>query len=276
MTAAAHIRAQTSAVELLSELSERIVLGASLDASLAYIYDAFTLVLPYDCIGFAEVDADTQTVHARWLRSRRQTVLGASYAAPLAGSSLALILEHRLPRVLSDLPAYLERHPTSQSTRLITQEGMKSSMTCPLFVGGHPYGFLFFSSTMVDAYQDAHVTVLKAISNQLALLLMASHAEPHGAHAAVVPSPAAPASSTRSAAAVAAPERREHAHVVTHLSPLLSSELTPGMVVGAPVVLVNGRVLVSAGVLLTDQVIARVRALQSQGFVRERHVHVRA
>lgn len=270
---------QASIVDLLSALSSRIVLGATLEETLEFVFDEFKDVLPYDRIGFAEIDPRAQTVHARWLKSRLRTRLGPGYSAPLAGSSLSIMLEQRLPRILNDLPAYLQRHPTSHSTELLLSEGMKSSMTCPLFLSGKPFAFLFFSSTTVETYQEHHVKLLTAIGNQLALLLMVSQVEHHSEAAeSVVHHAAVAASESWDFHA----ERKVDAawSVVPDDAPAvckrLLSELKPDMVVGAPIVMDNGRLLVAVGVKLTAQSIARIRTLRAQRFIRVDSVDIRA
>ena len=240
-------------VDLLAALSGRIVLGATLDESLEFIYDEFKDVLPYDRIGFAEIDLTTQTARARWLKSRMRMRLGPGYSGPLAGSSLSIVLEQRLPRILNDLPAYLQRHPTSHSTELLLSEGMKSSMTCPLFLGGKPYAFLFFSSATVESFQEYHVKIMLAIGNQLALLLMASQVDHHsddaGSSGHHEPVGRVALRDFRSG-----PQVDAERGVATDAAPALFkrplSELKPGMVVGAPVVMDNGRLLVAVGVQL--------------------------
>lgn len=239
-------------VDKLYALSSRIILGASLEQALAFIYHEFQTVVPFDRIGFAEIDLRSQTVTSRWAHSRRVPKLRIGYSAPLAGSSLALVLEHRRPRVMNDLRAYLKLHPSSRSTQLITSEGVQSSMTCPLFIGEEPLGFLFFSSEDVDTYNDFHVKVLLEISNQLALLLLTSRVE--------------------ASAAAAMPVVHEP---LTSQSAVPLSALVPGMVVERAIVLDNGRVFIASGVELTGQAIARLNTLESQGFLTIGSVDIR-
>jgi hypothetical protein len=106
------------------------------------------------------------------VRSDAPTIkIGANYSGRMAGSSLQHIIETRQPRILNDLEAYLQEHPNSKSTRLILEEGMRSSLTCPLVAMGKPIGFMFFSSTKPNTYQDAHVELFLQIAGQLAVIV---------------------------------------------------------------------------------------------------------
>jgi class 3 adenylate cyclase len=81
------------------------------------------------------------------------------------------VLETATPRILNDLEAHLRAHPDSEATRLVVEEGMRSSLTCPLVAMGKPVGFLFFSSRTPGAYADAHVETFLALSGQLSVIL---------------------------------------------------------------------------------------------------------
>lgn len=257
---------QADILDKLVALSSRIIRGATLEEALAFIYREFRSVVPYDRIGYADVDLESQTVTARWSQSSRTPQLRPGYSAPLAGSSLELVLKHRKPRIMNDLREYLARHPSSRSTQLITREGIRSSMTCPLFLNGKPLGFLFFSSEEPDTYNSHHVRILKTISNQLALLLMTTGIDSLAAtERPVVPQPQ-PLSQPLSQPQPQPPPQKTDLPV---------TELLPGMIVGRDVVLENGRVFIASGVELTGQTIARLIALESQGFFTIGSVHIR-
>ena len=93
----------------------------------------------------------------------------------MAGSSLQWIIESGEPRIINDLAAYLVDHPNSRASRLIFEEGIRSSLTCPLVALGKPIGFIFFSSCKVETYQNVHSDVFKLIAGQLSVVIEKSH-----------------------------------------------------------------------------------------------------
>jgi signal transduction histidine kinase len=94
-------------------------------------------------------------------------VLKAGYSEDVRIGSLAKVIHEGRPRIISNLPGYLARHPDSQSTRRLVEEGVKSSMTCPLTVEGRVVGVLFRSSRRPAAYTNRHIALHAAIAERL-------------------------------------------------------------------------------------------------------------
>ena len=157
---------------LFSGLMQQVTQGATLDTVLNSIYDNFSAILPFNRIGCALIDEARERVVARWCRSETKVILGKNYSAPLKGSSLQFVLEQKRPRILNNLEEYLQKHPHSVSTRLIVNEGIRSSFTFPLTVEGHGIGFLFFSSTETDVYSKAHLALFNEIAGLLSLAIL--------------------------------------------------------------------------------------------------------
>jgi hypothetical protein len=156
----------------LSQVKDRINAGLTLNEILNYCYESFREVIPYNRIGFALVEEDGKSLRAVWARSdAQQIILEKDYVAPLKGSSLEQIIQTGNPRILNDLEAYLRDHPRSLSTKKVVDEGMLSSLTCPLVVKGKPVGFLFFSSMKANTYKDIHIEVFREIAAQVAMIL---------------------------------------------------------------------------------------------------------
>lgn len=159
-------------LKALLQITEKINAGKVLDEVLEYAYDSLHSVIPYHRIGFSLLEENDTVLRAYWAHSEAPVIqLEKGYSAVMAGSSLEKVLATGEPRILNDLKAYLRKHPRSDSTRKIVEEGMRSSLTCPLIASGKPIGFMFFSSMEKNTYQDAHVELFQEIAAQLALTL---------------------------------------------------------------------------------------------------------
>jgi hypothetical protein len=108
----------------LDRITARINAGFTLDDILENIYTDFCEIIPYNRIGLALLEDGGQTVSSRWNKSDYPIRLGATYRAPLAGSSLETVIATGQPRILNDLEDYLRHKPHSKSTRLLVAEGM--------------------------------------------------------------------------------------------------------------------------------------------------------
>ena len=161
---------------VLLQLTHQINMGLLLDDVLDRAYAGLRAVLPYDRLGVALIDDDGDTVRAMWARSTCPEVrLNVGFAGRLQGSSLQRIIETGEPRIINDLPAYLRAHPDSISTRLMVEEGIRASLTCPLLSSGRAIGFMFFSSRNADAYDNVHVELFKLIAGHLSLVVEKSN-----------------------------------------------------------------------------------------------------
>jgi diguanylate cyclase (GGDEF)-like protein len=156
----------------MRRIAEHVAAGVFLDDLLDRIYESLRSVIPYNRIGCALLSDDNQMVVSYWARSDSTEVkLLKGFTAPMKGSSLQVVLESGIPRIMNDLETYLAEHPHSISTKLMVAEGMRSSLTCPLVAQGHQVGFLFFSSVERNTYQDVHQDIYLQIAGQLSTLL---------------------------------------------------------------------------------------------------------
>jgi len=159
-------------LKTLLSITHQINNGLTVEEVLDYAYKTLHVIIPYDRIGFALLEENDTILRSYWECSKASVIrIGKDYTAAMKGSSLEKVLQTREPRILNDLEAYLKDHPDSKSTRDIVEEGMRSSLTCPLIASGKPMGFLFFSSREPYRYQDAHVGLFREIAGQIALTL---------------------------------------------------------------------------------------------------------
>lgn len=170
------MRSAQKEVELLDGVMQKINTGVGLVEILDDVFESFAPMIPYDRIGCAMIEDNGRLVRSRWARSKSgRLAIATGYVAPLAGSSLQAVVASGTPRIIPDLEAYLRDHPDSGSTRLLVEDGMRSNLTCPLVALGRAVGFLFFTSTQPDAYQQEHVQIFMRIANQLSLTVHKGH-----------------------------------------------------------------------------------------------------
>jgi PAS domain S-box-containing protein len=166
---AATLAPEHARVQLLEEITRKINLGASLEETFELIYERLHSFVPYNRIAVALADEAGERLFIIAAKSDGKVVLGRGYSGVIAGSSLEPLLREGRIRVINDLQDYLAKKPSSDSTRLIVREGMKSSLTLPLLMDGKPVGVMFFSSRSANVYQPEHEEFLRNIVGHMAI-----------------------------------------------------------------------------------------------------------
>lgn len=166
---AVHLAALSPAErQVLDQINQKVGARESLEAVLDFLADALRAISPCDRFSLSFVEEHGQRVVSRYTRAFYQPVLlGKGYAEDLANSSLRAVLRGGLPRIITDLPRYLELRPDSRSSKVLVREGVRSSLTCPLRVDGRAVGLLFRSARRTDAYDDHQVLLHVAIAERL-------------------------------------------------------------------------------------------------------------
>ena len=163
------VRAATEEEVLIARVLDRVREGVVVDDVLDRVYEHLGALIPYDRIGFAVIEGDR--VVARWARSRFPMHLPRGYSQRLAATSLRAVIESGTPRILNSLEDHLTRHPYSQSTRLIVDEGHRASLTFFLGTREAPLGFLFFSSATENVYSHTHLARMRRLTAPLTAAL---------------------------------------------------------------------------------------------------------
>jgi signal transduction histidine kinase/CheY-like chemotaxis protein len=159
-------------LKTLAEVTKKINAGVLLEDICEQVYSTFKPFIPFNRIGFSLIDEAKGIVVAHWAKSESTNIqISKGYHQPLNGSSLEKILSTKQPRIINDLEEYYKNKPQSQSTKDILQEGIRSSLTCPLIAMGKNIGFIFFSSFEKNAYKYEHVEIYTQLAGQLAVVV---------------------------------------------------------------------------------------------------------
>jgi serine phosphatase RsbU (regulator of sigma subunit) len=152
----------------LRQITARVNRGMHLDEVLQFIYQECRDIIPYHRIAFATIDTDRRRITARWSRTDGMPKFPVGHWSPFAGSSLMDVASRGRPRIINDLAAYAKEHPESDVTRMLVEEGLRSSLTCPLVIEGRAVGFLFFDHQDVGIYSQVHVAFFVQIADIVA------------------------------------------------------------------------------------------------------------
>lgn len=162
--------AQLQFGRLMLEINRKITSGESYQRILDFLFESLSVVIPYDRIGIALIE--NNKLCSTWMKSKLPCGnLGIGYCGPLDGSSLKQILDTGHPRIINDLVEYGLKKPESESTQLALKDGIRSSLTCPLYAKGTPVGIVFFSSGKINTYLSEHVKTYLEIADELSFIL---------------------------------------------------------------------------------------------------------
>jgi signal transduction histidine kinase/CRP-like cAMP-binding protein len=149
---------------LLDAINHRVGAGESLEAIMDFLFNSFRRLGKCDRMTLAFIEDGGSRITSHWTRATYEPLkLPSDYSQVTSTSSLAQVLETGQPRIINDLEHYLRHHPASRATRLILEEGIQSSMTCPLIVDRRPVGFLFHSAREKNAYDEHQVRLQLAV-----------------------------------------------------------------------------------------------------------------
>jgi hypothetical protein len=154
---------------VLDQVNRRVAGAESLDGILHFLFETTRGLNPCDRLGLAFVEEEGRRLVAHYVRADyAPLLLKPGYAEDLGVSSLQAVLAEGRVRIIHDLEAYLQLHPGSRATRLLVDEGVRSSMTCPLAVEGRRVGVLFRSARQTRAYSRYHARLHMTVAERLA------------------------------------------------------------------------------------------------------------
>jgi len=156
---------ESAAVDLINR---KVANHATLSEAMTFLFEASRSISPTDRISIHFLDEDGYRLIAHWVRTTYPTVrLGEGYVQDLRGSSLLEMFRTGTTRVINDFRRFAVDHPESLSSRLLVEEGCRSSITRPLLIEGRVVGILFRTSCRPSAYDLHQVHLHQAISERV-------------------------------------------------------------------------------------------------------------
>ena len=154
--------------EALNTVNDKVNAAPSLDEVMRFVFETTRDICPCDRIGLAFLsDDELRLAEHLVVADYKPLVVAKGYSEALEGSSLERVIRSGTLRIINDLEAYYKAHPQSRSTPLLLEEGVWSSMTCPLSVDGRPVGVLFRSARKPNAYNEHTARVHLAMAERL-------------------------------------------------------------------------------------------------------------
>ncbi len=131
--------------------------------------DSLKSIIPFNRLALTRYYRSEDTVVTKLVASDRDVLLDTGETFHLSESSLQDAYRHKEVLLIDDLEEYLKEHPDSRYTRLLLDEGMRSSMVLPLIANNVTRGFLIFASVEKQSFTQDHVDFISSIVGQISL-----------------------------------------------------------------------------------------------------------
>lgn len=151
----------------LDGLSACLIAAQSLDEAFEILATNLPRAIPFDRLGLAALTDGGSQLRSVRVQSSHAVHWAQGDTRPLLGSSLQPMIRERAVRLIHDLKAYQTLRPSSLSTKRLIEEGMRSSLSIPLFDDDRPIGVLFITRATPDAYHLEHASLLVALAPAL-------------------------------------------------------------------------------------------------------------
>ncbi len=153
----------TRQIERDQELRE-MELHNQLDTLLPRISRFMDGKVPYDRVSVAFIDTHGIVIAEAAVSLLEKIVLEPGFTEHIGKTSLQGVIMRREPRIINDLERHYAEKNQSFSTKKIIAEGIRSSITVPLFFENRCVGFFFVSSRHKDAYNTNHAFFARKIA----------------------------------------------------------------------------------------------------------------
>ncbi|MDJ0924358.1 MAG: GAF domain-containing sensor histidine kinase [Acidimicrobiia bacterium] len=159
-------REMASLLRATSRLNSAWNLAGILDT----LYDDLRALLPFDRVEYAVLDDRGYVLTTTWVKAAYDSnCLPVGYA--YRRNKPIDRVRFRTAFIDNDLSGYAEGCAPDHPVRLLVDEGMRSSLSCPLVVANEVKGCLFFNSKEQGVFTEHHLKLVQPIAGHLAAVV---------------------------------------------------------------------------------------------------------
>ncbi len=159
-------------VEQLTQINEIISMlnkGQESDEIFRSLNITLKKIIPFNRLALMLIDDKGESVITKLVESDRPVRINPGDTFSLVNSSLVDAIRERDVLLIPDLVSYYEEHGQSVKTKLLLEEGMRSTLVLPLIINNQTRGFLIFASVKPHFFNEEHIIFLRSIVGQISL-----------------------------------------------------------------------------------------------------------
>ncbi len=139
----------------------------TLEDLLPKIFPLIRRHIPCTRIALAFIDSTDNVIAETAYSMYLPVLLETGFIEPIAETSLGAVRDQGEPRLIHDLAAHYEEEHSSKATELLLREGVRTSITVPLFLGSKCIGFFFISHNSPYSFSERHLRSAQQAANAL-------------------------------------------------------------------------------------------------------------
>jgi signal transduction histidine kinase len=156
--------------ETLNRINQKICCSSKLSDILDFLFDELSTVMACDRLDVVLFEDDNHRMVIHSCKTNYEPVLlQQGYVSDIIGGSIRKVYLSGGTSIIDDMVQHAERHPQSHSAQLLMEEGIRSSIVCPLVVqeGHRPIGMLMCRSRLPHAFSIKDACFFRAFADQL-------------------------------------------------------------------------------------------------------------
>lgn len=168
------ISSKQEKIDVLISIIENINKSNSFKETLQYIYNTFSLFLPYNYIGIALIKDEGKTLDVSYgisdgsLESLSEKLSGYR-KIDIDKSAVRKIIENDNAMILNDIKKYTSNNLIEDSNAIIKNAGINACVSCRLMVNTVPVGIIFFLNRKKNVYTSEHARFLEALAGSISI-----------------------------------------------------------------------------------------------------------